>query len=316
MIQAIIKIRLKQIQRATRGLGLGRFIFLSFFMGFIVLGLLFIETSKAPNSYYTTGIYSTLLILIQINRKDKRFLRIHFNNFKWILFMEYLLLIIPLLICLIFHGQLLSIILVAILIFLIINIKYNPRRKTLNTAIQRLIPADCFEWKSGVRKTLFIIIFLWVIGMGTSFFIGSVPIIIFILGIFPLIFNGKDEPLQMILAFEMGTNRFLKHKIITQLFLFTILSFPLILSFLIFHDEFWYIPITQYVVLIFVHLYFILTKYAFYKPNQTSSPSQAFSSIGGLSILFIFLIPLVWVLSIYFYFKSRKILNFYLNDYN
>ncbi len=316
MIKAFIKIRLKQFLRATKGLGFVRLIFLFGFIGFLFFGLLFIQTSKIPNSYYTSGIYLIFLSVIQINRKDKRFLKIHFTNFKWILLTEYLLLLVPLLIFLVYHKQIISLISVTSLTFLIVNIDYKPRQRSLNTAIQRLIPSNYFEWKRGVRKTLFIIIILWIIGISTAFFIGSVPLIIFIQGIITLSFYDKDEPLQMILALEKGTNRFLKHKIIAQLFLFTIMSFPLILSFLVFHYDLWYVPVIEYLVFVFVLSYFILARYAFYRPNQKSSASQAYAIIGGMSLFFFFLIPLIWLLSIYLYFKSRKKLNFYLNDYN
>jgi len=315
MIQAIFKIRLKQIYRITKGIGIIRWAFLMGLFGFIAY-VLFKQTGIFPNSYYSIGIYMTMIFLFQTNRNDKSFLKIHFNNYKLILLLEYTLLLIPLLICLIYYNYWILTISVIVFTSLIINLNFKLRQKSINSFIQKLIPSNCFEWKSGIRKTLFVIIAFWTIGLFTSFFIGSVPVVLFILGLFPLSFYDKAEPIQMILSHEMGTNKFLFYKIKMQLTLFTILSFPLIIAFLIFHIDRWYIPIVEFIILSTTHIYLVLTKYAFYKTNSKSSGAQAFGVIGTLGIIMPVFIPLVWLLSIRFYFKSLKNLNFYLNDYN
>ena len=219
MIQAFIKIRFFQIYRAIKGLGiirscllLGLFVFVAF--------ILFIQSSKYPNSLYVAGIYLLILILIQFKRSDKQFLKVHFNNFKRILLIEYMLLIIPLFICFIYNKQWQPLLLSVILLFVIVNINFRFKSLSLNTLIQRLIPSSCFEWKSGIRKNLLLIVPLFVLGLGTSFYIGSVPIVIFILGIIPFGFYEKGESLQMLLASEMGASGFLFNKILMQLILF------------------------------------------------------------------------------------------------
>ena len=315
MIQAFINIRFKQIFRSLEGLGLIRAIFLIGLLGFIGF-VLFIQTALTPNSSYTVGFYLVIITLIQVKRPDKRFTEINFNNFKLIFLIEYLLLMFPLFICLIYHSQWIQVISVVVFTLLIVNLDIKLKRKSLNTSIQKLIPSDCFEWKGGVRNTLILIVPLWIIGLGTSFFVGSVPVVIFILGILPLSFYEKGEPIQMILSYEMGTNRFILHKIRMQLALFTILTIPLIIAFISFHPDIWYIPIAEYFIFISSHIYVILTKYAFYQPNNKTSSAQVFGAIGALGLIIPVFIPLIWLLSIRFYFKSRENLNFYLNDYN
>jgi hypothetical protein len=167
-----------------------------------------------------------------------------------------------------------------------------------------------------VRQALFILLPLWIIGLFTSFFIGSVPIVLFILGVIPFSFYEKGEPYQMILAYEMGPTQFLFRKIKMQISLFSLLSLPLIAAFLIFHRETWYIPIIEYFIFISLYIYLILTKYAFYEPNRKSPPAQVFGAIGAFSGIIPVFLPLVWLLSIRFFFKSKENLNVYLNDYN
>jgi len=316
MIEAFIKIRFKQFYRWTIEMGLIRLIFLIGLLGFIAF-ILFKQTSKIPNAYYVSGAFLLMVILIHIKRQDKIFLKIHFINYKLIYLAEYLLLIIPVIVSLIYHFQWIIAVSILCAIGAIVNIDIKkPKQRNLNTKLQQLIPYDCFEWKAGIRKTLFLIITFWMIGLSTSFFIGSVPIVIFILGILPLGFYEKGEPLQMVLAYEMGSNKFLFHKIKMQTILFSVLSIPLMVGFMIFHFERWYIPIAEYFIFISLHTYVILAKYAFYEPNKKSGALQLFGIIGVMGTIIPVLIPVVWLLSIRFYFKSRKNLNFYLNDYN
>lgn len=315
MIEALIKIRFKQLYRGIIGIGLIRMIFLIGLLGFVAT-FMFIHLSKIPNAYYITVVYLLIVTLIHIRRQDKLFLKSHFVNYKLIYLAEYFLIIIPVLFCLVYHFQWILAVSVLVGIGVIVNYDFKPIPRSLNTKIQQFIPHDCFEWKAGIRKTLFLIIVIWIIGLGTSFFIGSVPIVIFIFGIIPLSFYEKGEPYQMILAYEMSTNKFLFYKVKLQIILFSILTIPLMVVFLIFHFEMWYIPVVEYFLFISLHVYFILTKYAFYEPNSKSAAAQLFGSFGAIGTIIAVFIPIVWLLSIWFYFKSREKLNFYLNDYN
>lgn len=316
MIGAFIKIRFKQLYRAIEGIGFFRAIFLVglfAFMGFV----LFKQTEILPNAYYILGIYLLLIVLIQLKRQDKLFLKSHFKNYKLIYFTEYFILIIPLLVCLIYHYQWISTFILFPSLFLIVNLDLKLKRRDLNTKIQQCIPYDSFEWKGGLRKSFLFLVPLWIISLATSFFIGSVPIAIFIFGIVALDFYEKSEPYQMILAYEMSTPRFLFHKISLQIIVFSFITIPLIILFMFFHYEYWYIPIAEYFIFISLNIYFILTKYAFYEPNTKSPTTVIFGTIGIVATLFIpFLLPVIWILSVWFYFKSTDKLNLYLNDYN
>jgi hypothetical protein len=233
-----------------------------------------------------------------------------------IYYIEYLILASITIAFLIFHFQWIPLLLLLSALYLIIHLDLKTKQRNLNTKLQLFIPSECFEWKGGVRQSLFFLITLWIIGICTSFFIGSVPVVLFILGIIPFSFYEKGEPYQMILAYEMGPTQFLLHKIKMQISLFSVLTMPLIAAFLVFHSERWYIPISEYFIFISLHVYLILTKYAFYEPNRKSTPAQVFGAIGAFGGIIPLFLPLVWLLSIRFFFKSKKNLFIYLNDYN
>ena len=315
MIEAFVKIRLKQFFRGLIGIGLVRIIFLIGLLGFMVF-LLFLGTSKSPDSFYVTGITALILLMVQTKRQDKSFLKTNFENYRLIYFVEYVILASIVIAFQIFHFQWIPLLVLLSAIYLIIHLDLKTRQRNLNTRFQRLIPSECFEWKGGVRQSLFVIIPLWIIGFCTSFFIGSVPIVLFILGVIPFSFYEKGEPYQMILAYEMGTSQFLFHKIKMQISLFSILALPLIAAFLVFHFERLYIPIIEYFIFVSLYIYLILTKYAFYESNRKSPSAQVFGAIGALGGIVPVFLPVIWLLSIRLFFKSKENLNFYLNDYN
>jgi len=315
MLRAFIRIRFKQLFRAIIEIGFFRIVIL---IGLIVfLGIYaFMLTEKSPNSMYISGITLGIIALIHTKRQDKIFLKTHFNNFRLILYVEYLLLSIPILAFLIWHLQWIPI---AALLFtpgIIVFIDVKPTYRNLNTKLQKLIPNTCFEWKAGIRKTFYATVMLWFAALSTSFYIGSVPVAIFGHGIISLSFYEKGEPLQMLLAYEKSTNHFLLQKIKVQLVLFSVLTLPLIIAFTVFHSEYWYIPTAEYLIFISLHIYTILTKYAFYTPNSISPAAQTFSAIGAVCGIIPLLLPVVWLLTVRFYFKSCENLNTYLDDYN
>jgi hypothetical protein len=292
-----------------------RFVFLAGLVVFISF-FLFNLTKETPGSYYAAGVYLAIIVFIQLKRPDKRFLKINIRDFRMILTLEYLLLLLPLFFCLAWHKQWLPMVSAALLAYPVSFIDFRQARSSLNTAIQRLIPDDSFEWKGGVRKSLVFLLVLWIIGTGTSFFIGSVPIILFILGIIPWGFYEKCEPVQMLLACEKGTNGFLWLKLKRLLVLFSIMAVPLVAAFIIFHPDKWYIVVAEFIIIISTQIYILLAKYAFYEPGNKSSSAQAFELIAVISLILPFFIPVIWILSIRFYYKSKENLNFYLDDYN
>lgn len=328
MIAAFINIRFKQLYRLLSDIGLFRTIILVIFLGAPFIYVLYVRAAVTPFS--VTGVYFAIVVLIHINRSDKLFLKIHFDNYKLIYGVEYLLLSLPLLICLIFYHQWLAIFASLILLVLITNLEISRKRQNLSSnpviiscksrnsiaKLQQWIPDDSFEWKAGIRKIFFLVIIVWILGAGTSFFIAGAPVAIFILGIIQPGSNEKSESLPMVLAFEMKTKKFLFHKIKLQVVIFSVLVIPLMISFVIFHPERWYIPVAEYLILVSYQIYLILTKYAFYRPHTKSQAVFTFAEVGAVGVLIPVFLPLLWFLSVWFYIKSFKNLDFYLHDYN
>lgn len=314
MIKALLIIRLKQIYRGLIGIGLIRGIFLIGLIGFLGLSL-YIKTSDKSTSQFVSVAFIFLIIIIHLKRSDKLFLKSHFSNYKLLIFSEYVVISFPILLFLVIHKQWISLIGFSSLLF-IVHLDLKSRYSSLNTKLQSLIPSDSFEWKAGVRKYLFIIISIWIVSAFTSFFIGSVPVAIFLLGILSFSFYEKGESYQMILSYELDTKKFLLFKVKRQIQLFSAVTIPLIGLFLIFNFDRWYIPVAEFLIFCFIHIYMIMTKYAFFEPNKRSPVVQTIGSIGVLASIIPVFLPVVLILTIWFYLKSLDNLNYYLDDYN
>ena len=79
MVEAFIKIRLKQLFRGIIVIGIFRIIFLILLFGYLML-FVFKLTEDQTNALYVVGVISLLTLWIQINRKDKVFLKTNFKN--------------------------------------------------------------------------------------------------------------------------------------------------------------------------------------------------------------------------------------------
>ena len=318
MIQVLVNlliIRFKQIYREILKIGILRIAVL-LVLSSILLVFLFIQASMLPNAAYASTAILLLIFMLHIKRGDKLFLRISFNSCNWIYFIEYTLVTFPFLIFLIIHGYWYLTLSMVFGLGIIVQLNFKVHRMPCNTRIQRWIPSSCFEWKSGVRSTFVIMVCTWLVGLVFSFFVGTVPIAMVVLGIISLKFLEKGEPYQMVVAYEKAPNKFLLLKIRQQVALLTIVCMPLLLSFLVFHYSLWYISVVILLMFSILQVYAIFIKYSFYEPNSKSSAAQIFISLGMLSFVVPVLLPVFFLLMLRFYFKAKQNLNFYLNDFH
>lgn len=315
MAISLLSIRFKQLYREILRIGFFRIIVLAG-IGLLFFIYLYQQTSKLPNAAVISLPVLLLILILHTKRTDKLFLRINFNHFKWIFFAEYLSISLILLVFLLIHEFWFIALAFILLVGTVLQIDVKNHRSGYNTKLQKWIPTECFEWKSGIRKMLPFILTIWILGFLFSFFIGSVPISLAILGIVFLSFQEKNEPLQMVLAFEKKPSKFLSLKIKQQSAILSVISIPLLLHFQIFHYRLWYIPIIMLIAFCLLQAYAIVVKYAFYTPNRESSASQIYTAIGVIGLILGVFAPIILLLLWYFYLKAKRNLNFYLNDYH
>ena len=315
MIKELLRIRLKQLFRIVIGIGIFRTILLFGVFSFALLAM-FVKLEEKSYQEIIVGIVVLIIFSIHINRKDKVFIKIYAINSKKVFLTEYILFSIPLIVSLIYYNLWIYTFFYLLFLIVILFVKTGTRKSNLNSIFQKIIPNDNFEWKSGLRKNLFWFVGIWLIGLLSSFFIASIPIVIFILGAMVLNFYEKHEPLEILIANELNSKKFLIKKLKNHLFAFFIVIFPLILSFVIFNPEYYYIPLIEFIIFSILIVYTILLKYAFYRPNNRLSAPGVFIMLGMVSLFIPVLAPIVLLLSIKFLFQAIDNLNIYLNDFN
>lgn len=282
--------------------------------GFL-LYIVFMQANVSPNVFYLILVYLLVLLMIQSGRRDKIFLKSRIPNYRLVITAEYFFLLLPLFFSLFWWRQTACLLIAVAGLLCIPHFDIRLRQKSRNSKLLHRIPAPCFEWKAGLRKNYLLIIIVWIIGFCTSFFVGSVPFAIFLLGIFTIGFYETGEPFSMLIAPEKNASRLLFSKMKFHSLHFMAITAPLCLAFLAFHHELWYIPVIEILFFVLMGCYFILAKYAFYTPNAKSPAAQNFSALGLLCAFVPFMLPVVGILMIVFYYKSVEKLNFYLDDF-
>jgi hypothetical protein len=315
MYLSLLHIRLKQVYRASSGLGLFRSLFVTALVIFLLMAL-YIYISLPEWSSWISAAYLASIFIIHIKRPDTQFLKINGVNYRLVFFFEYVLLALPLLVCLLYlqFFELASLSLLAIAAIPFLGFAFQKRG--LNNRIILAIPDEAFEWKAGIRKYFIFGIIVWLTGMITSAYVGSVPVAIILLSLMVVNFFESGEPLSILISPELSPKQFIFRKLVIAQVIISFMLLPLVLAFILFHAEFWYIPVVEYVLISFILWYAILLKYAFYQPNKQLVAGQIFTAIGAMGLFLPFLVPLVWILSVRFYFKSISNLNTYLDDFN
>lgn len=261
-------------------------------------------------------LYSLLVFFISFKRKDLDFLRLYFPNYYIVIILENIFISLPLLIILVYYNLWLYIGIYLVLLVFSSIFRVEINKRTVNSIIQQKIPDYNFEWKAGFRKNLFVLVFLWFTGLLASFFMATIPVVVFFLGIIILNFYEKTETLEMLFAQELNSKQFLRNKILCHLKDFSILISPLIIVFIIFHFQYYYIALVEFFAFLILIIYSILLKYTFYKPDEKSGAMQTFMSFGIISLFIPFLLPVTLILAVVFAYKSHNNLKYYLDDFN
>lgn len=319
MIQNLFRIRVLQLLRILKEIGIIRLVFLICFL-FIIFAS--VSTIFHPYDYAITISFLLIILSIHLKRSDFEFLFLEYKSSCLLFFMEYLFISVPLL-CIMALDSNLIFIPYVLSIFAISLIKSNRirflfRRKNyhvLRRLTSKAIPLYFFEWISGFRKQPLTIL---------PFFIGIffckqpyvTSICIWLILAFISSFYSENEPIELILKDELPTNLFLKKKIIKHTLLFMIINLPLLILVLIFNFQDVYIISYSFIASILVFISIIIFKYATYYPSHKSFEFFIISSIALFSVIIFPLLLITFSLSVINVKRMSENLNKYLYAYN
>lgn len=333
MILTILKIRLSQVIRVVKEIGLLRILFLIAFISFVSL-LIFQAIKQTRNSYVVVIITGFILLSIHASRKDKRFLKMNFNRSYLIFLVEYFTLACPIIVVFCFFKDWENIIVICLFCLLIpriylnlglgnvpsvIKILLNPFSSNLNFKLNVKIPINnpmLFEWISGFRRYFIIIVPIYLLFLTFSFKAYVAPVGLVILSIIVSGFYYYGESHEFIELFSGNYKTFLVQKIkLNARYLFVLLM-PIVLISLIFQPGTWYYIFGAIVIATLIQIITIIFKYALFAENVDLGRNGIIVSINVICILMPFLWPLPIIMGIKYYFKAQNNLKKYLNDIN
>jgi hypothetical protein len=308
-------LRLQQIFRMTSEVGIFRFLILLAVLVLVITGL--VNAALQPD-YQSAMVFMYALAILGIHsrRRDKLFIRIHFDYPFSVFFTEYVFLSLPLIAPLIFTNAYFHTIGFLALLSIIVYFNFDRTRQHLNTKLQSLIPAAAFEWKAGIRKSFWLFCIIWSIGLMFSFSDFMAPVSMVLTGLIVFSFYETGEPLDMLMVFELKPAKLIAYKIALHTAILFCCNLPLMLLFWLFHPSIWFIPVVIMLLIIFGHVYLILLKYAFYTPMEKPAGSDLLIAMGFTGMIVPVFMPVVMLLSIRFYFKAINNLKQYLDDFD
>lgn len=313
MIRLILRIRISQFKHVLSGLGwLRSGLLIVFACLAIALG---VQKSLHPDD--SIKVFSILLLLLgqfHVQRPDKQFLLIaKVNRYTWFL-LEYASMSLPFVLAFAIgsHWYLALASIAFILLLPTISFTFKATNSTQPWRLP-FLPARGFEWKSGLRKSAFPMLIVYLGGLTLSGYTLAVPISLVLLSLFTALFNMEAEPLMMLDAFRQPPKTFLPYKIVSSLKLYLFGTLPLSGLFLFWHAELWYILLYVLVCCTLVQVLAILLKYAAYSPNEDLSLNMTMLSLMHLCFVVPFLLPIPLLMAVRSYRKAITQLEFYLD---
>ena len=333
MILTILKIRLIQVFRLFKEIGLLRAPILLTFIAFVSL-FIFQNTKQSGNSYVVSIIAGLILLSIHASRKDKQFLKMNFSRSYFIFLVEYFILVFPMIIIFCIYKNWGNIIILCLICLLIPRIYLNlglgdvssvsklllnPFSSNLNLKWNIKIPIHnprSFEWISGFRRYFIIIVPIYLLVLAFSFKAYVAPVGLILLSMIVSGFYYYGESREFIELFSWNYRTYLIKKMKLSVSYLLVLLMPIVFISLLFQPETWYYIIGAIVIAIVIQIITIIFKYALFAENADLGRNGLIVSINVMCILMPFLWPLPIIMSIRYYFKAQNNLKKYLNDIN
>lgn len=319
MWKVFLRIRLRQAWHYVTELGWLRLLlvvpFVLFFIGSIGQSL---WQERGINSVYVAILVSMSLLSLHLNRADKWFVK-QLNISSYFLFLvEYLFLSSPLLF--LFAGSqqwlALGILLLVSLLLPLLKIQFTFRSFRGLRGGFRFIPATMFEWRSGLRRHIWWLFPLWLLGIiGNFYYVWLVPLVLFVIAYHTCSYHLESESQFMLRAYQLPAKALVHLKIREHLKLYWLICLLPCLVFLFQYPQWWYIIVYFGISSSILQIFSIVYKYSLYKPSTPLPYNYILISFLGLSIInpmLLFLLPVLLIMTYKHYIFVTKNISLYL----
>ena len=308
----LVNIRLIQVKRELNSTELGALIVLGL-LSFLIYAAHTVFL-KSPDAYYLTGFLFLVCVSIQSYRNDKQFVYVHIRKPHFEMYSEYLLITFPFALSSLFTDNWFCFPALAASLFLVPFLKFTLKQKTYFSTISSLIPATDFEWISGFRKSFGILIPLYILALGFSWFRILPLLILWFISVTIASFYTECEPLHILREGHFSVARLLKRKLMRMLKYMLILQIPILVINTIFNPEFWQLNLLFIPLQISFVSYAVCLKYASYEPNKNAIGNNVVLSLISLGAIIPYFLPIPLLMALITYGKAKTNLKNYLND--
>jgi hypothetical protein len=300
----------------------------------VFLSLFIYQSIERSHQSRTASVIAGLLILtLHASRKDKRFIRINFENGYTIFLIEYIVISLPLLIIFCLFNDWRNLIITSLIIFLVpaINLNtgsadipsflklFNPFSSNLRLRFNIKIPfvkPEAFEWISGIRRYFIVFVPVYLIILAFSFKAYVAPIGLLVISAVISGFYFYGESRDFIELFSQNYKMFLILKIRLSVKYLFILFIPIVTIALIFQPSTWYFITGAIIIAAIIQIIAVIFKYALFSENSDLGHNSIIVFINVICVLVPFLWPLPIVMGIKYYLKAQNNLKNYLDDNN
>lgn len=309
----LVKVRLHQIKRQLESLGLVYALILLAFLAALIfyVYLAYLQKGKA---LYVFSFTILPLFLIHTSRKDKEFVYSQVDHPVQNIFTEYFILTLPITIPSIFTSHWFYFPFLILSFYVISNIKINLKQKTMFPHLSKIIPAQDFEWLSGLRKNLISFLILFALAAITCW-VRILPLIFLWLIVISITsFYQECESLQILLATPGTPKKIIQRKIWNQSKYLLIILLPILVVNSIFNPGLILVNLVFLLVQFTIIVFAILLKYTTYSPNENLTGNVILVSAVTIGALIPFLLPIPLIMCFRNYGRSVKNLKSYFND--
>ncbi len=312
MTFTLLYIRLKQLQREIRSLGLYTFVIAG--IAFYLIFVSFSQFEKGVHPYSIICLLAFICVALQVYRKDKLFIYKHIENPYLQIFSEYVTLTFLFAVTAIFTRSWMYYPLLLAILFFIPYFKISFRKTAVFKNLSLVIPAASFEWIGGFRKNFIFLSGLYLSATAFCWFRILPLFLLWFLTVTIISFYNECESLQVLRESGKPSGKYLLNKLIRSNLYIIILYTPLIIINTIFNTEFLLFNLLFIPVQLSLLCFAICMKYSSYSPNKMQTGNSILLVTIALFSSLPYLLPVPIILSFVYFYEARNNLNHYLND--
>jgi hypothetical protein len=307
-INKIVDFRLRQFKRVLDSIGIFYFLFALFLLSGVLLNFL-ANTFEGAKPWL--GLLFFLLPLnLHFKRMDWAFLDKLNINKSLLFFYEYNLLSLPFYVLLLMSENWLALLILftgnlSLIIIPVYKWKLNTQKWNLS-----FIPIKAFEIRCGLRNQFFGILFLYIICLGLSFFIGTLILFIFLFSLIVSSFYNDIEEKTLINSFTVSN--FLWRKTLLHISIIQLALSPHYLLFLFFHLQYWFFVPALLLVSVMIQAFAIVYKYKAYYPGRRKVFNTTPVGVFSMAMLIPFFFPITFLMLFWYSHLAHKNMKLFL----